>query len=146
MLLRNDAQVALNEVEELCIEAADHFANSAKRSDDAVLSDVFKSLARSHSEIALEIAEELRHMDDLPKMPDPDREAAVEVLSAVKQFFSGDARATMLEEHIIAETRLIDAVNTALKTPKPANVEKLLVKVQALAEAAKQRLATVPRR
>ena len=146
MLLRNDAQVALNEVEELCIEAADHFVSSAKRSDHAVLSEEFESLARRHNELALEIAEELRHMDDLPKMPDPDREAAVEILSAVKEFFSGDARATMLEELIIAETKLADAADAALKTRTSANVEKLLLKAQALAEAAKQRLATIPTR
>lgn len=146
MLLRNDAQVALNEVEELCIEAADYFVSCAKRSDDAVLGEEFESLARRHNELALEIAEELRYMDDLPKTPDPDREAAVEVLSAVKEFFSGDARATMLEELIIAETKLADAAGTSLKTHTSANVEKLLLKAQALAEAAKQRLATIPSR
>ncbi|MFC7516589.1 DUF2383 domain-containing protein [Herbaspirillum sp. GCM10030257] len=146
MLLRNDAQAALNEVEELCIEAADRFASSAKRSNDIVLGEEFKSLAERHNELALEIAEELRRMDDLPKMPDPDREAAVEVLSAVKEFFSGDAQATMLEELIIAETKLADAANAALKTTTSANVEKLLLKAQALAEAAKQRLATTPAR
>lgn len=143
MLLRNDAQVALNQVEERCIEAADHFASSAKRTDDPALIDIFESLARRHNELALRIAEELRHMDDLPKVPDPDREAAVEVLSAVKEFFSGDARATMLEEHISAEKKLIDAVDAALKTSASANASNLLLELQAVAEETKQRLATI---
>lgn len=145
MLLRNDVQVALNQVEELCIEAADHFANSVRRSEDPELCALFASLARSHDELARDIAEQLRQMDDLPKAPDPDREVAVEVLSAVKEFFSSDARATMLEEHIIMETRLADAASAALNTATSADVEKLLRKVQALADAAKQSLASISR-
>ena len=145
MLLRNDAQVALNQVEECCIEAADHFTSSASRSNDPALINILESLARRHNEFALRIAEELRRMDDLPKVPDPDREAAVEVLSAVKEFFSGNARATMLEEHINTESKLTDAVDAALKASPSPDSQKLLLEVQEFAIETKQRLEAISR-
>lgn len=141
MLLRNQQQLALNQVESLCIEAADHYAAAASQTDDAKLVELFEELAEHRSRLAAELADHIRAMDDLPQAPDPDRETADDVISAIKSFFSTDADGNLIDERQEFEHRVALAAEAALQQPMPEATRLLLARILAHAEQACQLLS-----
>ena len=142
MLLRDDRQVALNVVETLCIETADHYTAAANSIDDAALAHLFNDLAGQRRLLADELAAHIRALDDLPQQPDPDREAAAQALSAIKAFFSGNAKSVLLDERKHAEEKLATAVHAALQQDFSSDTVTLLERILAHTYIAKERLST----
>lgn len=140
MLLRDDRQIALNEVELLCVRSADHYAAAASRTDDDALAGLFGSLAEQRRLLADELATHIRALDDLPQQPDPDREAVENALTGIKAFFSGDARGTLIDERADEEEMLATAVRTALQQDLAPDTHALLKRIFAHADTAKQAL------
>lgn len=126
MLLRNEQQLALNQVETLCIETADRYAAAAGNTDDEALSRLFGELSRQRREFAIQLAEHIRALDDLPQQPDPDREAVGELLTSIKAFFSGDPRDTLIDESKKLELDLAQAAKTGLQQPFSEETKILL--------------------
>lgn len=126
MLLRNEQQLALNQVETLCIETADRYAAAAGHSDDEALSRLFGELSRQRREFALQLAEHIRALDDLPQQPDPDREAVGELLTSIKAFFSGDQRDTLIDESKKLELDLAEAAKAGLQLPFSEETKNVL--------------------
>lgn len=141
MLLRNQQQLALNQVETLCIEAADHYAASARQTDDGGLVELFEELAEHRNRLAAELAEHIRAMDDLPQAPDPDREKADDIISAVKSFFSADTDGSLIQDREEFEYKLAQAAQAALEQPMPEPTLELLGRIVAHAEEACHLLA-----
>lgn len=145
MLLRNQQQLALNQVETLCIEAADHYEAAAHQTDDPKLVELFEELAEHRNRLAAELATHIRAMDDLPQAPDPDRETADDVLSAIKSFFSADGRETLIEDREEFEHRVAEAAQAALQQPMPESTKLLLGRIVAHAEEACHLLSAAAR-
>lgn len=139
MLLRDERQMALSAVETLCLETADHYASAADKCGGAALARLFGELAKQRLGLAAELAVHIRAQDDLPQMPDPDREAIVQVLSGIKAFLSGDE--TLIDERTSAERKLIEAAQDALRQELPAALRTLLERTLAHADTALQKLA-----
>lgn len=129
MLLRNEQQLALNQVETLCIETADRYAAAANTADDQILSQLFDELARQRQEFSARLADHIRAIDDLPQQPDPDRETVDELLTGIKAFFSGDQRDTLIDESKKLEHALADAIQAGLQQPLPEEAKALLTKL-----------------
>lgn len=140
MLLRDDRQIALNQVETLSVEAADAYAAAVDKTEDEELKRVFDTLAHEHGSFARELAEQIRALDDLPKGPDPDRETIAQALTGIRAFFSGDARATLLADREQCELELEQATHAALGLQLPAATEAVLRRILAHAGSARQRL------
>lgn len=136
MLLRNQQQLALNQVETLCIEAADHYQAAASQTEDPKLIELFEELAEHRNRLAAELASHIRAMDDLPQTPDPDREAASDVMSAIKSFFSADSHDRLIEDREQFEHRVAQAAQAALEKPMPEPTRLLLGRIMAHAEEA----------
>lgn len=126
MLLRNEQQLALNQVETLCIETTDHFAAAAGSTDEQVLSHLFADLAAQRKQFAVELADHIHALDDLPQQPDPDRETVDDLLTSIKAFFSGDQRETLIDERKKKERELAEAVQAALQQALPSETKILL--------------------
>lgn len=126
MLLRNDQQLALNKIETLCIETADHYASAAGNTDDQALSRLFGELARQRRQFAVELADHIRALDDLPQQPDPDRETIDDLLTSIKAFFSGDQRDTLIDERKKLEQDLAEAAQAGLQQALPGDTKILL--------------------
>jgi len=142
MLLRNQQQLALNQVETLCIEAADHYTAAARQTDDASLVELFEELAEHRAHLAAELAQHIRAMDDLPQAPDPDREKASDIISAVKSFFAEDSEESLIQDRETFEYRVAQAAQAALEQPMPESTMELLGRIVAHAEEARQLLSS----
>lgn len=140
LMMRDARQMALNEVEVRCMEAADHYATAAQRIDDEDLAQLFVELARERKRQAAELVPQLRALGDLPRAPDKDRETVEEMLSSVKSFFSGDKRATVIDEREQAEVQLADAVTAALQCELPPETQNMLLAMRSSIDAAKKNL------
>jgi uncharacterized protein (TIGR02284 family) len=143
MLLRDDRQIALNQVETLCMEAADGYASATGKTADADLAQMFTELAREYGELAAELAEQIRALDDLPKPPDPDRETVEQVLTGIRAFFSGDARGTLLADREQCELEVEEAAREALGHALPPTAEALLRRILSHSAEARQRLQAI---
>ena len=141
MLLRNQQQLALNQVETLCIEAADHYDAAARQTGDAKLVTLFEELAEHRNRLAEELAHHIRAMDDLPQAPDPDREKADDIISAVKSFFSEDTEDSLIQDREEFEYRLAQAAQAALEQTMPQTTMELLGRIVAHAEEARHLLS-----
>jgi hypothetical protein len=141
MLLRDDRQMALNDVETRCLEAADHHASSARRTDDAALAELFSLLAQERLQQAAALAPHIRALGDLPKTPDPDKEDFGQLLEAILPLFSGDARDSMLDEADEAEAALEEALAAAQRCALAPDTHDLLGAMQASVELARRQLA-----
>lgn len=141
MLLRDDRQMAISEVETLCMEAAERYAAAAGKADDATLAALFSELANQHQQFAAALARHIRADDDLPQPPDPDREAVKDVLTGIKSLLQGGARDTLLDEREQGEEALANAVRVALKLENPDEERTLLEDILAHAKAAKGKLS-----
>lgn len=145
MLLRNDQQIALNQIETLCIETADHYANAADHADDEELAHLFGELAQQRKQFIAELADHIRALDDLPQHPDPDRETVDELLTSIKGFFSGDSRDTLIDERKKLEQDLAQSIRAGLGQDLPADTKILLRQLLEHAESTIHRLEQVKR-
>jgi uncharacterized protein (TIGR02284 family) len=129
MLLRNNLQLALNDVETLLIESADHYGSAAGKASDPELSRLFKELEAERNQLAKELAEHIRALDDLPQTPDPDMESVSDLLTSVKAFFASDERGALIDEREQFEHKIADVVQTALRENLSEDAKVMLGKV-----------------
>lgn len=141
MLLRDDRQMAIARVETLCIEAADRYASAAEKAQTPALAGLFNELARQHRRFVAALAPQIRAIDDLPQLPDPDKETIEDMFTDVKSWLRGDVHGTLIEERERGEDALADATRAALAHELPAEMRGLLQEILAHAEAARGRLA-----
>lgn len=143
MLLRDDRQMAVSAVETLCFETADAYvaaAAVAAKANRPALVRLFDGLAEQRRRLASELAAHIRALDDLPKQPDPDREALGLVLSGIKALLSGDAQDALIDARLRAEDALAAAAHDALQYELPSETRSMLERIQAHAESSRREL------
>jgi uncharacterized protein (TIGR02284 family) len=140
MLLRDEKEMALNDVETLCAEAADHYAAAASRAQEAALVTLFGELAQHYRQFAAALAGHIRASGDLPQQPDPDREALVEVFTGIKGLLRGDPRSALIDEREQGEDAIAGAARDALAQDVQPDLHALLQEILAHTAAAKHRL------
>jgi hypothetical protein len=112
-MLRDDRQTALNAAIEACLHAAHIHDDGADRiGEDAA---ALRQLAARRRQDAETLAAHLRLLGDLPMEPDPEYEAATDLLSHIKAAFSADERGQVLERSQAAEEALAEALRQALR-------------------------------
>jgi uncharacterized protein (TIGR02284 family) len=129
MLLRTNQQLALNDVGSLCIASADHYEAAAGKTADPELTGLFAELAAQRRQLAEELAEHIRALDDLPQQPDPDMEAVDHLLSSVKALFSTDERRVLIDEREQFEHKFAEAVQAAQQEELPVEAKALLGRI-----------------
>lgn len=139
MLLRNEAQMALNQVESLVVESADHYEAAAGKTASP-LSQLLTELAQERRQLASELAAHIRALDDLPQHPDPDREAVGDLLTSIKTLFSDNTDDVVIDERMRFEDELAKAVREALQQALPEDTKTFLQRVASNIESAKSRL------
>jgi uncharacterized protein (TIGR02284 family) len=126
-MLRDDRQVALNQVIEAALTAARAHEQGAALLEDAPDSAAaLRALAERRSHIATVLGEHLRRLGDLPKDPDADLEAAKELLARVRVAFSEDKRQQVRQQAQEVEAHLAEAVRGALEQDLPADTRTAL--------------------
>ncbi len=140
-MLRDDRQVALNQVLVACEEAAERHLLAAERLADDAESALLASLARERADVAEELAEEVRRLGDLPDTPDADREAVEEVIGWIKTALGGDEREHLLAQADKDEAILAQRLDAALAQDLAAATREVLERLGDQVPRARRRLA-----
>lgn len=140
MLLRDEREMAINDVETLCVEAADHYAAAAGRAQDAALAALFEELALQYRQFAAALARHIRASGDLPQQPDPDKETMADAFTSIKGLLRGDLRSTLIDDRARGEDAIATAARAALAQDVDDALRALLQEVLAHTEAARLRL------
>jgi hypothetical protein len=128
-MLRDERQLALAAAIEACLHAAHVHEDGAALigDDDAGL----RQLAAARRRDGEQLAEHLRHLGDLPPVPDPEYEIAADVISHVIGALADDDRRQALERSNAAEEALAAALRHALQQDLPPDcrreVERILI-------------------
>lgn len=138
-LLRNDAEVALDEAVEGCKAAADHYRSAAEVAPPDLMA-LFEELGRERLEWWKRLEEEVRRMGNLPSAPDADREAVEQLVTRVKAALSRDEHLALAERAAKVEDDLSARVRAALREDLPPSARELLGEIDAGTAAARQRL------
>lgn len=126
MLLRDDGQIALNDIHSLCIEAADHYALAATKTCASDIKNELLESARQHHLFAAQLATHIRKMDDQPRLPDPDKETVDSFISNIKMKLAQDEKQALLEEQSRFEHKLIKAIHDGMQMNFSADIKTLL--------------------
>jgi hypothetical protein len=112
-MLRDDRQIALNDAIEACLHAAHVHEDGAGLISERAT--VLRQLAARRREDAAILAEHLRRLGDLPKEPDPEYQAAADLVSHLKAAIVEDERAEVLARSQEAENALVEALQHLLE-------------------------------
>lgn len=102
-LLRNDVQLALNDLHKALRYSVDQYRDAAEFLDDTEASTLCDKLAKEREALASEVAAEIRSRGELPAAPDSDREAGEQLLQRLETLFSSDQTREVVERRRGAE-------------------------------------------
>lgn len=108
-MLMNDRQVAVNDVILRLREAADHYHHAAEAITDQDLARKFAARGRRLQEQATGLEAHIRRLGELPRRPDPEREALEEMLMRLGAGVTADER----RRHVHALQRREEAIEQA---------------------------------
>jgi uncharacterized protein (TIGR02284 family) len=133
-MLRDDRLVALNLVVEALLEAAHVHEQGADLLDDHDLEAALRTLAEQRRRAALELAEHVRRLGDLPSEPDADLQAAKDLFARLQVALAGDQRDQVVQRCRQAEEHLAEKVGAALAQDLPADTRAVLESLAAVPE------------
>lgn len=140
-MLRDERQVALNDVIVACKEAADGYDDAATLIGDPTLAARFSDYGRQRREAAAELEDHIRRLGDLPRTPDADSETIERLVTHLKAALSSDERAALLREREDAETEIGRRVADALDRDLPEETKAVLRRLALAVSEAAQHLA-----
>ena len=100
-VLRNDLQVALNDLHVALMQSADHYRYAAELVANELACQLFETIADSRDLLAKEAEEAIRDSGDLPSVPDVYRETGEQLLQRLEAVFSTHEVAIDIIQHFI---------------------------------------------
>ena len=127
-MLRDERQLALNDAVQACLHAAHVHQHGAELLGDETVG-LRGAAVRRHRDAEV-LAEHVRGLGDLPMEPDPEYEAAADVVSEIKAALAEDQRRLVIERANAAEEALAAALREALRHDLPPecrrDIERIL--------------------
>ncbi|WP_049722838.1 hypothetical protein [Gilvimarinus polysaccharolyticus] len=119
-VLRNDVQVALNDLHVALMQSADHYRYAAEFVTDKLTCELFDTIAHARDLLAKEAEEAVRNSGDLPSVPDADRETGEQLLQRLEAAFSAHETEGVIYQRLEAESQL----EQLLQTPELTVIDK----------------------
>lgn len=138
-MLRNDAEVSLDDLLRAVREAADLYADDIEA--DPGLAPLFDDLLRRRQRLAEALTGLIRARGGLPREPDEDRETLHRLGHRLRAVFAEDGPAELLRDRLDAESELSRLADTALEHAVDADSRATLGAVREDVAQARQRLA-----
>jgi len=110
-ILRNDLQVALNNLHVALITSDEDYRDAAEFVSDRAVKELFIQLAESRQVLEKSVAVAIRASDDLPSVPDPDRQTGQHLLQRLDAAFSADQTVEIIEQRLAEEAELEELLN-----------------------------------
>lgn len=107
-LLRTERQVALQDLHTGVMKSIHHYRDEAKVADKDEVSFMFQRIADKRELIAQQVAALVRESEDLPSLPDADKETVDQVLHRLQATFSSSKTRCLIQERLDAEIELTD--------------------------------------
>lgn len=142
-MLRDDGEVALNDLIALAEASAQAYRRAAEAPDAGAPADGYAGLATQREEMAHRLRTHERHLGDLPLAPDPELATARDLLAQVKAALSTNPHRTFLYECEKADQQLSERFTTALTLPLPEATVALLRRMHFDVLAALGRIAAI---
>lgn len=124
-ILRDKAMIALNELSVACREAANRYAAAAEAAEDAELAARLDELAGSRTAKADELAQIIVEHDDIPDVPNSERELLHNVATKLSAVLSADERQALLRACESADAAVVEAAEQVLALSVDAPAEAL---------------------
>ncbi|WP_226704403.1 hypothetical protein [Microbulbifer elongatus] len=105
-LMRSDRQVALNDLHLAMRESADLYESTAGFLQEPGASALCKALAAERLRLAEQLEREIRAEGELPREPDPDKEAAEQLQQRLETLFAESQVAGVISHRLEAERAL----------------------------------------
>jgi hypothetical protein len=121
-MLRDERQIALNEAVEASLHAAHVHEHGAELLGEDTLG--LRQLAAQRRRDAEILAEHVRRLGDLPTEPDPEYEAAGDVVSQIKAVLAEDQRRLVIERSNETEEALAATLREALRHDLPPDTRR----------------------
>lgn len=142
-MLRDDRQVAMNEVRGQLLALAEYYRYASSDVDDAA-ARYFEERAAQCAEQAEALSEAIRQLGDLPDGSKPDSYLFHELAETVMASISGNHRSAHLKERLEEERSLIRYVDQALLMEAlPHRAVQLLRTIREAAGSALRRLERI---
>lgn len=136
-MLRDDLQVALNDVVVALQEAAEGHLQAIQQLGKGKRADALDALARTHLAEAEEIGEHLRALGDRPREADSDYDVLRGLFSQVKASLAPDEEESLMEDRAEAEARIAEQAEVALEFDEGSEeLTALLTRLRDAARAA----------
>lgn len=126
MLIKNDKQVACDQVNQLLRLSADQYDDASNRVADSALSGWFAELAAQRRQFSEQLEDQIRQAGELPSRPDPDKELVTNLLVGLKEAFFTDHLAHELQQRDVLEAELGEAVRQAQRLQQEPGMATLL--------------------
>ncbi|MGH8495552.1 MAG: DUF2383 domain-containing protein [Gammaproteobacteria bacterium] len=140
-MLMNDKQVAVNDVIVRLREASDHYAHAAHALSEPQLSEPFEARARACSDAAAGLEPHIRRLGELPRRPDPEREALEQILTRIGASIGSHERSRFLQALGEREAAVEQAAGDALLQPLPEDTLAEMRRIRTTAREQKSHLA-----
>lgn len=125
-LIRNDRQVALNDLLVAVQESADHYQDAANFLEDEPTCVYLQQFAKQRLILTSHLEDAVRAEGDLPSAPDPDRETGSMLLEHLGANLSADEAATVIEHRLQKEEELAELIENAREIGIDDNHAELL--------------------
>lgn len=142
-MLRNERQIALNEIVVACKEAADIYEACAERVHEPDFASMLRETATERRAALPDLESWLKSIGDLPREPDEDAETAREFLTSIKSALASDERQPVVEDCEEAEQSLEQAIAVALRLDFDKPLRRILKRIYEQAKAGRKRLEGV---
>ena len=143
MILRDEAEVALNDLIGLCDTAANTYETAASvvEAHDAGLTALFQELGAQRRLMEAELRAQDERIGDVPHGIDPDFTTLHDLIVRVKSAFATDERYALLAECEAAENQLAARLGSALELELLPQTAEILRHMHFSVTAALGRLA-----
>lgn len=128
--LRSDNILALDELTEACQLAADHFKEFVQLTNDDELVVIFARLSQDHQHEVSQLDAQVKRMGELPRRPDPDREALEYLAIRLRTTAGENKRKKLLDKAKELEEGIRQKISTALSQELPGETRSLLLALQ----------------
>lgn len=115
MMLRDDLQVALNDVVVALQDAVNGHEHALTALGERAEAGTLRRLVEVHARDAEIIADHLRALGDRPREADSDYETVLDLVSQVKATLAPDDTRSLLEDRAEAEARVAETAECALE-------------------------------
>jgi len=141
-IIRNDRQVALNDLLVAVEKSADHYQASADSLQDhaPAVSRQLRELAGRRERLADVIKREIQASGDLPSAPDEDRESVEQLFQRVHASLAPDQILDVLRQRLDAEDALADLLSRIRDSEVGEGMDELLQKASAQVRSAQTQL------